>query len=245
MITAAGFAYVGNAFNELPRFETASVDLIVTDPPYESLEKHRARGTTTRLKHSKASSNDWFPVIPNSAFPELFTQFRRVLKPGSHLYLFCDSETAFVVKPMGEAAGLTFHKPLIWDKITIGMGYHYRCTYEMVLFFSAPGGKRRLNDLGISDVLRAKRVRNGYPTEKPESLVRTLIEQSSHTGDLVLDPFCGGGTVPAAAKRTGRQYLALDIQESAVEYTRARIARTPNEFALDLEGKKNANTPTL
>ena len=36
----------------------ASVDLLVTDPAYESLEKHRAVGTTTRLKHSKASSND-------------------------------------------------------------------------------------------------------------------------------------------------------------------------------------------
>jgi site-specific DNA-methyltransferase (adenine-specific) len=36
-----------------------SVDLLITDPAYESLEKHRAVGTTTRLKHSKASSNDW------------------------------------------------------------------------------------------------------------------------------------------------------------------------------------------
>lgn len=45
-----------------------SVDLVVTDPAYESLEKHRAIGTTTRLKHSKASSNDWFRVAP-SALP--------------------------------------------------------------------------------------------------------------------------------------------------------------------------------
>ena len=36
-----------------------SIDLLITDPAYESLEKHRAVGTTTRLKHSKASSNDW------------------------------------------------------------------------------------------------------------------------------------------------------------------------------------------
>lgn len=38
------------------------------DPPYESLEKHRAIGTTTRLKHSKASSNDWFTIFPNARF---------------------------------------------------------------------------------------------------------------------------------------------------------------------------------
>ena len=46
-----------------------TVDLFITDPPYESLEKHRAIGTTTRLKHSKSSSNDWFRIFPNSRFP--------------------------------------------------------------------------------------------------------------------------------------------------------------------------------
>ena len=63
-----------------------SVDLLITDPPYESLEKHRAVGTTTRLKHSKSSSNDWFQVFPNAKFPELFEQVFRVLKP-QHAFL--------------------------------------------------------------------------------------------------------------------------------------------------------------
>ena len=67
-----------------------SVDLVVTDPPYESLEKHRAIGTTTRLKHSKASSNDWFTIFPNARFPELFAEVYRVLKRNAHFYLFCD-----------------------------------------------------------------------------------------------------------------------------------------------------------
>jgi site-specific DNA-methyltransferase (adenine-specific) len=49
----------GDAICWLRELPDASVDLIVTDPPYESLEKHRAIGTTTRLKHSKAYSNDF------------------------------------------------------------------------------------------------------------------------------------------------------------------------------------------
>ena len=93
-----------------------SIDCVITDPPYESLEKHRAIGTTTRLKHSKASSNDWFSIFPNSRFPELFEQVYRVLKKNSHFYLYCDPETMFVAKPMGEAAGFKFWKPIIWDK---------------------------------------------------------------------------------------------------------------------------------
>lgn len=94
----------------------ASVDLVVTDPPYESLEKHRAVGTTTRLSHSKGSSNDWFTVFPNARFPELFAEVHRVLKKNAHFYLYCDQETAFVAKPAGEAAGFKFWKPLVWDK---------------------------------------------------------------------------------------------------------------------------------
>ena len=45
------------------------------------------------------------------------------------------------------------------------MGYHYRSRYEFILFFEK--GKRRLNDLGIADIIEAPRVHGGYPTEKP------------------------------------------------------------------------------
>jgi DNA modification methylase len=106
----------GDAVTWLRALPAASVDLVITDPPYESLEKHRAIGTTTRLKHSKASSNDWFSIFPNSRFPELFAEVYRVLKKDTHFYLFCDPETMFVAKPLGEAAGFKFWKPLIWDK---------------------------------------------------------------------------------------------------------------------------------
>jgi DNA modification methylase len=106
----------GDAVAWLKTLPAASVDLVITDPPYESLEKHRAIGTTTRLKHSKASSNDWFSIFPNSRFPELFAEVFRVLKKDTHFYLFCDPETMFVAKPLAEAAGFKFWKPLIWDK---------------------------------------------------------------------------------------------------------------------------------
>src|SRR5262245_55648802 len=99
--------------NGLP---AASVDLVITDPPYESLEKHRAIGTTTRLKHSKSSSNDWFSIFPNQRFPELFRAVHRVLKRDAHFYLFADQETMFVAKPIAEAAGFKFWKPLVWEK---------------------------------------------------------------------------------------------------------------------------------
>ncbi|HMA92069.1 MAG TPA: hypothetical protein VKP30_05245, partial [Polyangiaceae bacterium] len=59
----------GDAVTWLLGLPEHSADLVITDPPYESLEKYRAIGTTTRLKHSKASSNDWFPIFPNARLP--------------------------------------------------------------------------------------------------------------------------------------------------------------------------------
>jgi len=211
----------GDAVLWLRSLPDASVDLAITDPPYESLEKHRAVGTTTRLKISKASSNAWFAIFPNARFPELFAEVYRVLKPDAHFYLFCDAETAFIAKPVGEAAGFRFWKPLIWDKKTIGMGYHYRSRYEMILFFEK--GRRRLNDLGVADVISAARVRNGYPTEKPVEVSEVLVEQSSDRGQLVVDPFMGSGSVGVAAARLGRRFAGNDIADTAVAHARRRF----------------------
>lgn len=93
-----------------------ALDLIITDPAYESLEKHRARGTTTRLAQSKSSSNEWFSIFPNERFVEFFAAAYAALPKNGHLYVVCDPETAFIIKPLGEFCGFKFWKPIVWDK---------------------------------------------------------------------------------------------------------------------------------
>jgi site-specific DNA-methyltransferase (adenine-specific) len=218
-----------------------SVDLIVTDPPYESLEKHRAVGTTTRLKHSKASSNDWFAIFPNERFPDLFRECFRVLGRHRHLYLFCDAETMFTAKPAGENAGFRFWKPLVWDKVNMGMGYHYRAQYEFVLFFEK--GKRKLNDLGVSDIIRARRVHRGYPTEKPVEVSEVLVKQSTSAGELVADPFMGSGSTGVASIRLGRHFVGNDTCAEALAITRDRLiaeggVERPEDDSPDADGSQ-------
>lgn len=198
-----------------------SIDLLITDPAYESLEKHRKIGTTTRLAHSKSSSNDWFCIFPNSRYLELFTQVYRALKKNSHFYVMCDEETLFVIKPLAEQAGFKFWKSIIWDKQAIGMGYHYRNRTERIAFFEK--GKRKLNDLSIPDILSVKRVYRGYPTEKPVELFDTLIEQSSEPGEVVADCFFGSGSVLVSALQNGRQAIGNDISQSAHEHLSERL----------------------
>jgi site-specific DNA-methyltransferase (adenine-specific) len=211
----------GDAVAWLRTLPAASVDLFITDPPYESLEKHRKIGTTTRLKHSKASSNDWFEILPNDRFPELLTEVHRVLRPHRHFYLFCDQETMFVVKPLAEAVGFKFWKPLVWDKRKIGMGYHYRARYEFILFFEK--GRRKLNDLGTADVIEVPRIYNGYPTEKPVEVSEVLVKQSTSPGEIVCDPFMGSGSAGVAAARHGRSFWGNDLGAEAVNITRTRM----------------------
>lgn len=234
--TRLGAIYYVDAMKLLAALPSDSVDLIITDPAYESLERWRNIGTTTRLKESTQSSNKWFPIFQNVKFPGFFQECYRVLKTPSHFYMFCDEETRDVVvtgfNPKAKIqqfnfscilnAGFDYKKSLIYDKCVLGMGYSYRSQHEFILFAEKRNGRnyRKLNDLGVGDVLsvRQSRKRNLYPTEKPEALIWKLMTQSSEEGEVVLDPFMGSGVVPYIAERTGRQFIAGDINEASCEY---------------------------
>src|SRR5688500_12497609 len=127
----------------------------------------------------------------------------------------------FVAKPEAERAGFRFWKPLVWDKRTIGMGYHYRARYELILFFEK--GKRRLNDLGIADIISVPRIRGGYPAEKPPEVAEVLIRQSTQEGEVVADPFMGSGSGGLAALRLGRRFLGNDLNPEAVQIATQRL----------------------
>lgn len=71
------------------------------------------------------------------------------------------------------------------------------------------------------------RERLGYPTQKPEALLRRIIEASSNPGDVVLDPFCGCGTTISVAEQTGRRWVGIDVSLTAINIVRARLSRIP------------------
>lgn len=63
----------------------------------------------------------------------------------------------------------------------------------------------------------------GYPTQKPEKLLERIILASSNKGDIVLDPFVGGGTTVAVANRLGRQWIGIDQSVQAIRVSENRI----------------------
>lgn len=62
-----------------------------------------------------------------------------------------------------------------------------------------------------------------YPTQKPVSLMRRIIEMSTNVGDVILDPVAGAGTTGVAASQLGRNYILFDISEDAIEACKRRI----------------------
>jgi site-specific DNA-methyltransferase (adenine-specific) len=68
------------------------------------------------------------------------------------------------------------------------------------------------------------REKTGYPTQKPEGIVRRMVLASTRPGDWCLDPFCGSGTLGAVAAKTGRRYVLVDENEEAVRVATARLA---------------------
>ena len=68
------------------------------------------------------------------------------------------------------------------------------------------------------------REKTGYPTQKPEGIVRRMVQASTRPGDRCLDPFCGSGTLGAVARALGRRFVLVDSNPEAVEVARRRLA---------------------
>ena len=84
-------------------------------------------------------------------------------------------------------------------------------------------GKRPTSVMWHTIVSPTGREKTGYPTQKPEALIRRFVQASSRPGDLCLDPFAGSGTLGAVAAKLGRRYLLIDASEDAVGVMRTRL----------------------
>jgi DNA modification methylase len=121
----------------------------------------------------------------------------------------------------------------VWNKSNAGMGSFYRSKHELIFVFKngtsphinnfelGQHGRTRTNVWdypGISS-MRAGRLDElaMHPTVKPVALVADAIKDCSHRGGLVLDPFCGSGTILIAAERTGRKARAMEIDPHYVD----------------------------
>jgi site-specific DNA-methyltransferase (adenine-specific) len=67
------------------------------------------------------------------------------------------------------------------------------------------------------------REKTGYPTQKPEGVLRRIVAASSRPGGWCLDPFAGSGTLGAVCRQLGRRYVLVDVSPVAIEVMRGRL----------------------
>jgi DNA modification methylase len=85
--------------------------------------------------------------------------------------------------------------------------------------------------IDIQNIQAHAKERIGYPTQKPEALLERIIQCASNEGDVVLDPFLGGGTAVAVADRLKRQWLGIDQSVQAIKVSEMRLQRQRDLFS--------------
>ncbi len=227
----------GDTVTELARLPSASVDLIIADPPY-NLGKNYGNNQDSRAWHDyEAFTRAWIE------------QAQRLLKPSGSMYVFMGVRFIARLFLMLETEfKLCFNSWITWH-YTQGMGRKmgFSPRHEDILYFTKTTTftfnldavrvpqkyyRQRNNMAGANpgDVWQVSHVhycsaeRKAHPTQKPEALMERMIKASSHPSDLVLDPFVGSGTSCRVAHVLGRRWLGIDINPDYVAMSQRRIA---------------------
>ena len=136
-----------------------------------------------------------------------------------------------------EKAGFVFQNLLAWNKSNSGgtPNKYYMQKMEFILMLSKRPA-RNINDMGTPNLLSVPNIigkGEGYhPTQKPVELMKVLIRNSTNAGDIVLDPFAGGGSTLVAAKQLERHYIGFEIDEKYYQMSLKNLQNTPKQTTL-------------
>jgi DNA modification methylase len=224
----------------------ASVDFIFTDPPYghnnnnndlihrrEAALGHLPTGADTPAARPIANDGREAEEIFRAALPH----FKRLLRSGGCCCCCCccggGPDPMFARWSLAMDEVLEFKQMVVWDKGPMGMGWHYRRSYETVLVAMKPGGACKWYDetnqieniirpgyKGISKVIPSA---EQHPTTKPVNLAAHFIQLHTQPGDVVLDPFMGSGTTGLAAVKLGREFIGIELDETWFDMASAQI----------------------
>lgn len=203
---------LGDAYSLIKTLPDHSIDLIVTDPPYEydSFSGVGIAGQEEYFKELKEAN------IDKGFDLSLLDEFVRVLKNINMYVWVSKKQFKKVLDYMVDKYGCKWDL-LVWHKTNVAPlcnnQYLHDCEYCLFFRKGAPLNTRyeTAKTVFASVTNQADKKLYGHPTIKPQSIIETLIENSSAPGAVVLDPFIGSGTTAAAAKRLGRRYIGFEM----------------------------------
>jgi DNA modification methylase len=209
-------------------------EFVFTDPPYNVRIDGHVSGLG-RIKHrefamaSGEMSESQFTTFLSDAYALLC----KYSTDGSIHQICMDWRHMREMLAAGDAHYAELKNVCIWNKTNAGMGTFYRSKHEMVFVWkngSAPHinnfelgqhGRHRTN---VWDYDGVNTMREGrmdelamHPTVKPVAMVVEAMKDCSRRGSLVLDPFCGSGTILIAGEKIGRRARAIELDPRYVD----------------------------
>jgi len=220
----------GDAYALLPLVPDSSIDLILTDPPY-NLNAY----STGNIHMSWRSpfNNDVAEWDAGFDPARVLSEFRRVLKPTGNIFAF----TSYNMLGRWHAAfdpEFDTFQFMVWHKTNpppklFRAGFLNSC--ELIVCAWNKGhtwnfGRQRDMHNFIESAICMGRERSQdppHPTQKPVRVLEHIVRLASKPGDLVLDPFMGVGSTGVAARRLGRRFLGFEIDEAYVRAAERRL----------------------
>src|SRR6185437_6135426 len=216
----------------LPMLLNESVDMVWTDPPYGHAN-HDGEGNARLNKHrgleDQPIANDDQAGM-RSIVDFALREAARILRADCCCCCCCGGggprpTFAWIANRM-DVDGLQFFHSVIWDKINPGLGWRYRREHEMVMVAHRHGGKLAWSGevKAIPNVLKISKPRDDdHPNIKPVELVETFVRAHASSGQIVLDPFMGGGTTGVACMNLGRKFIGIELERKYFDIACRRI----------------------
>jgi len=226
----------GDATERFKEVESNSVDLIVSDPPYNL-------GKDYGNNHDLKGFEDYLNFSSN-----WLKQAHRVLKPEGTIYVFMGVRfISYLFKIMEKELKMFFNSWICWH-YTQGMGRKigFSPRHDDILMFNklkkftfnlnnvrvpqkyyrARNNMRGANPGDVwtfSHVHYCNPNRQKHPTQKPEGLIERMVMASSNQGDMVLDPFSGSGTTLRVCQQLNRNCIGFELNPDYITMTEKRL----------------------
>lgn len=221
---------LGDCLKEIKNIEKNSIDLILTDPPYQISRKSNFTKNSDNIKFNKISIDFGEWDKEEFDFETLLSEYKRVLKPGGTLIIFYDVWKCNIIKEIADKIGFKQPRVCQWVKnnpTPINSKVNY-LSNGIEFFFTFTKGKNptfnSYYDKGIYNFpLCHGKERLDHPTQKPLALFKSIIEKHTNIGDVVLDTFSGSGTTAIACIETDRRYITMEMDSKYFEISSQRI----------------------
>jgi DNA modification methylase len=230
-----GVFYHADARDVLRQLPAASVDLIVTDPPYGiGMYREGAPMSSSKFAASQGAMYSDNPKEIMDMLDEVFMHAAKVLKPDGHAYVFFHMtryEPVYLM--LRKHFGTCEATPIIWLKQTSGIGDPNRnwiYSYEPCFWVNRGRGLVKAQPY---NVLKYDTVsKKIHSVEKPVALMRHIIEASAVKGELILDPFAGSGSTLVAAAQLDCRFLGI---EKHADFWRSAVDRVSRDLSSKAE----------